>query len=178
MQLQALLQAHAGNISAVSRELGKARMQVQRWLAGRFGHVSAERVLSGPGLANVHDAICALDGLEEGGRRSPAAVVEGAREDVPACREAVHLFSSWLGAVAGDLALTLGARGGIYLCGGVLPRMGSAFEVEAFRPRFIAKGRFAEYLSPVPVSLVLRTESALAGIAVWMARRPESRHLG
>jgi len=152
--------------------------QVHRWLAGRFGHVSTERVLSGPGLANLHDAICALDGVVGGERRSPAAVVEGARAGVPACREAVHLFSSWLGAVAGDLALILGARGGIYLCGGVVPRMGSAFELEAFRSRFVAKGRFADYLSPVPVSLVLRTESALAGIAVWMSRPPESRRLG
>lgn len=132
-------------------------------LAERFGHVSAERVLSGPGLVWLYEAIVAADGgLPE--PLEPAAVSARAADgSCAAAREAAALFSGWLGAVAGDLALTLGARGGVYLGGGLLERMGAAFDRDRFAGRFLAKGRFASYLTPIPVALVRHPYPALLG---------------
>ena len=68
--------------------------------------------------------------------------------------EAVELFCGFLGSVAGDLALTLGARGGVYIGGGIVPRMGERFKDTPFRARFEAKGRFAAYLQAIPTWVI------------------------
>ncbi len=141
---------------------------IRRWLSARHGNVSTERVLSGPGLSNLHAAIVALDGLEVDSPLRPRDVAAGARDGRAECLEALALFTGWLGATAGDLALSLGALGGIYLAGGVLPRLEELFDVDLFCERFLAKGRFRDYLEPIPVRQVLRTESALVGVAQWM----------
>jgi len=142
---------------------GAREWQVVEWLAARFGgHVSAERVLSGPGLATLHAALAALDGA---GPALPAEQVgPRALAGEPRAREAMTLFAGWLGAFAGDLALTVGARGGVYLAGGVLPALGAAFDTAAFLERFLAKGRFRGWLSEVPVRLVLDGQAALRGL--------------
>lgn len=87
---------------------------------------------------------------------SAAEIVKGALEQGDAdCREAVDLFCSFLGTAAGNLALTLGARGGIYIGGGIVPRLGKAFDRSPFRARFEAKGRFsAPYLAAIPVYVI------------------------
>lgn len=142
---------------------------VFRVLQGRFGHVSTERVLSGPGLVNLYEALCAVDGLaaEEA---TPERIVEQARAcPSGAAGEAVRLFSGWLGAVAGDLVLSLGARRGVYIGGGVLPKMREVFDVERFVARLIDKGRFRSYVESVPVHVVVRTEVALLGVASLLA---------
>lgn len=138
-------------------------------LAERFGHVSAERVLSGPGLVWLYEAICAADGraaerLEPSEVTARAAAGEGAQ-----CAEATALFSGWLGAVAGDLALTLGARGGIFLGGGLLEPMGAAFDRRRFVGRLLAKGRFEAYLRPIPVARIRHAFPALLGAARALA---------
>ena len=139
--------------------------RIVRHLQERFEHVSVERVLSGPGLVNLYEAVSRLAG-EEPQSLTPAAIVAGAREAAPpACLEATSLFSGWLGAVASDLALTLGAFGGVYLGGGVLPKMGDVFDIDRFRGRFLAKGRFREYLRPIPVFLITRPHATLLGAA-------------
>ena len=139
--------------------------QIVRHLRERFEHVSAERVLSGPGLVNLYEAISRLS-EEEPRSLTPAAVVAGARErSSAACVEATNLFSGWLGAVASDLALTLGAFGGIYLGGGILPKMGEVFDTDRFCERFLAKGRFRDYLRPIPVSVIVRPQATLLGAA-------------
>ena len=114
--------------------------QVVRHLGERFEHVSVERVLSGPGLVNLYEAVSRLAD-EEPQSLTPAAVVAGARDrSSAACVEATNLFSSWLGAVASDLALTLGAFGGVYLGGGILPKMGEVFDADRFASVFSPKG--------------------------------------
>lgn len=139
--------------------------RVHRQLAARFGHVSAERVLSGPGLVCLYEAVVAADGGTPE-RLEPAAIsARAAAGSCAACREAAELFSGWLGAVAGDLALTLGARGGVYLGGGLLERMGAAFDRARFAARFLAKGRFEGYLAPIPVALIRHPHPALLGAA-------------
>jgi glucokinase len=138
--------------------------QVVRKLAIRFGHVSAERALSGPGIENLYGALGAIHGVavEEVGA---AAIARLSRSGDALARRATELFSGWLGAVAGDLALTLGARGGVYLAGGVLEGLGEAFDRTRFGERFLAKGRLRAFLEPIPVWRIVRPDAALLGCA-------------
>lgn len=138
-------------------------------LQKRFGRVSNERVLSGPGLVNLYSALSEIEG--ESPRDTTAAeIVERIDEDAR-CREAVWMFSGWLGSVAGDLVLTLGALGGAYIGGGVIPKMGDRFDREYFVERFIAKGRYRSYMDSVPVYLVINTDIAHLGLAALIQQR-------
>ncbi|MEQ8268434.1 MAG: glucokinase [Parvibaculum sp.] len=138
-------------------------------LRSRYDHVSAERVLSGPGLAALHATLSALAG-EAGTPLSPVEIATRARAGTCAISvEAVQLFCGWLGAVAGDLALTLGARGGIYIGGGIVPgwlaEAPGLFDEKLFRARFEAKGRLGPWLSTIPVYVIRRGDAALLGLA-------------
>lgn len=130
-----------------------------------LGHVSAERVLSGPGLLNLYAAICALDGVDAA-QPSAAEVTDAALagRDTRAAR-ALDMFCAMLGTVAADLALTLGARGGIYIAGGIVPRLEAAFARSPFRRRFEDKGRFSAFLASIPTYVIRRPDTALLGAA-------------
>jgi glucokinase len=135
-------------------------------LRERFGHASAERALSGSGLVNLYEALCTLDG-EAPRTLEPAAVsAEALAGADPRCVEAVEMFFGLLGSVAGNLALTIGARGGMYIGGGIVPRLGDWIERSAFRERFVAKGRFRPYLEGIATFLVdAKSPPALIGAA-------------
>jgi glucokinase len=136
------------------------------WLRQRFGHASAERAVSGPGLVNLYEAVCALGGTTADALKPPDVVDRALTARDPACVQAVDLFCGLLGSVAGNLALTLGARGGVYIGGGIVPRLGPAFAASRFRACFEAKGRFAAYLAAVPTwAIHTRQSPALAGAA-------------
>ncbi|MGF1609784.1 MAG: glucokinase [Kiloniellales bacterium] len=139
-------------------------------LRRRFGHVSAERVLSGDGLVNLYEASAAVDRLPAPSRQ-PADIVQHAeRGDCLASRAALETFCALLGAFAGDAALTLGARGGVYLAGGILPRLPERLAASEFRERFETKGRFRGYLEAIPTWLIQRPDPAFLGL--WhLARR-------
>ena len=130
-------------------------------LRAQFGHVSAERVLSGSGIVNLYRASCVFAGRQPE-PLEPAEITRraGAGDD-PGCREALELFFCFLGSFAGDLVLTLGARAGVYLAGGIVPRLGDAIERSRFRACFEAKGRFRAYLASVP-TWVIQDPSSLA----------------
>ena len=136
------------------------------WLRHRFGHASAERALSGPGLVNLYQAACSMSG-NPAQALEPAQVVEGARGNADACcAAALGLFCSFLGNVAGNLALTLGARGGVFIGGGIAPRLIEEIERSAFRERFEGKGRFRDYLGGIPTFVIDTAVSpALEGAA-------------
>jgi glucokinase len=133
--------------------------------AQRFGRVSWERLLSGPGLALLHEAAC----LEAGAPPppgDPAGVVDAcARGDAMALR-AAHAFVGLLGAFAGDLALIYDAQGGVVIAGGIVPRLAAVMPLDALRERFEAKGRFADWLATVPVGLLTAPYAALRGAAI------------
>lgn len=130
------------------------------------GHVSAESVLSGPGLEFLYSSIAASDGVPLESIPTAADITRAAREgSSEVAAETVTLFTGWLGAVAGDLALTLGAKGGIYIAGGIVPRLGELFDAALFRHRFEAKGRFRDYLAEVPCWLITAENPALRGLA-------------
>ncbi len=134
-------------------------------LRRRFGHVSAERVLSGPGLCNIYDAINEIDQLPQLVLEPAEIVSNGLQNSCPVCREAIDIFCSVLGTTAADLAITLGARGGLYIGGGIVPRFGAYFSSSPFRARFEQKGRISSYLTGVPVFVINAKNQALRGTA-------------
>ncbi|MBX3607519.1 MAG: glucokinase [Piscinibacter sp.] len=123
---------------------------VVRRLRERFGHASAERAVSGPGLVNLHEAVCHVRGVEVPAV-DPAEITRRAEQgEDPHCVEALDLFFAFLGTTAGNLALSLGTLGGMYIGGGIVPRLGDRIDRSLFRERFEAKGRFRAYLQGVP----------------------------
>jgi len=129
----------------------EAEERVIGFLRHEFGHASAERALSGSGLVNLYAASCALRGRAAKALQ-PADVAAHAIDGSDAdCRDAVEMFFALLGGVAGNLALTLGARGGVYVGGGIVPRFGDWIGRSRFRQRFEGKGRFSGYLCAIPV---------------------------
>jgi glucokinase len=124
-------------------------------LRSRFGHVSAERVLSGGGLVNLYHALVQVQGLPVSEITTPAELLaQGLTLADSTQRQALDVFCGWLGSVAGDLALTLGAVGGIYIGGGIAPRMREHLSKSTFRQRFITKGRYLDYLQTIPTWLI------------------------
>jgi len=141
--------------------------QLLQWFSSRYGHASAERAVCGQGLADIHRALQEIDGAKVVAEFGAAGVVAAALEHGDSSAlEALELFCALLGTVAGNLALTLGARGGVYIGGGIVPRLGEVFSRSAFRRRFEAKGRFARQLSEIPVYVIQAGQSpALRGAA-------------
>ncbi len=158
------LQGEGGHVTLAASSAREAA--VLQHLRDRLGHASAERALSGQGLEALFETICALDGGAS--NLLPAAEITGralAASDAR-CIEVVDLFCGFLGSVAGNLTLTLGARGGLYIGGGIVPRLGEAFGRSRFRACFEAKGRFSSYLEPIPAFVICAQVSpALLGAA-------------
>lgn len=127
---------------------------VLRVLRRQFGHVSAERALSGPGLVNLYLASCEVAGRTPLALDAQQVTQRALTDEDPQCRRALDLFFAFLGAVAGNLALTLGAFGGVYIGGGIVPRLLGLMEASPFRARFEAKGRFGDYLREIPTWVI------------------------
>jgi glucokinase len=141
----------------------------------RFDHVSAERILSGPGLVNLYNALAELDGALAGSY-GPAQITDPLTGEVDRhCREAVDMFCAMLGTVAGNLALTIGARGGLYIAGGIVPRLGAVFASSGFRERFERKGRLAPYLAAIPTYVVTHATPAFIGLAALLREGEAAR---
>jgi glucokinase len=166
-----LVQTGNGQYLALSGEGGHATLAavddhesaLLALLRARFGHVSAERVLSGPGLVDLYRAVCELGGhvaQNFGPADITDAAIAGADQH---CVHTATFFTSFLGNVAGNLALTLGARGGLYIGGGIVPLLGNAFNASLFRQRFEEKGRFNSYLASIPTWIITASTPALIG---------------
>ncbi|PLL23633.1 glucokinase, partial [Klebsiella michiganensis] len=132
-------------------------------LRSELGHVSAERVLSGPGLVNLYHAIVKSDGrLPE--NLQPKDVTERALADTCIdCRRALSLFCVIMGRFGGNLALTLGTFGGVYIAGGIVPRFLEFFKASGFRGGFEDKGRFKAFVQDIPVYLIVHDNPGLLG---------------
>jgi glucokinase len=135
-----------------------------------FAHVSAERLLSGIGLPVLHGAIAAVEGRVADTLSAEHIVERGiAGSDAP-CGRTLDLFCALLGGFAGNVALTVGARGGLYVGGGIVPRLGERFFRSSFRERFEAKGRFRPFLQAIPTHLITDTMAALTGAGASLAQ--------
>ena len=129
-------------------------------------HVSAERLLAGPGLPLLQAALAEVQGRPLGAEATPEAIVTAALGGADAlAAETLDLFARLLGSFCGSVVLTLGARGGLFIGGGVVPRFAERFAASGFRERFQAKGRLHDYLAAVPAALVTDTLAALGGAA-------------
>ena len=169
----AVIEGEGGHVTMAAS--GPREAAVLAEVGREFEHVSAERVLSGPGLVSLHAALCRLDGEASGREPTPEEIVaEGVAGRLPRCAEVLDLAAELLGTVAADLALTLGARGGVYIAGGLVPRFARRFAASGFRRRFEDKGRFSAYLAAVPTWLVLHEHPALPGLAS-LVRDPPRR---
>ena len=145
-----------------------------QYLQTRFGHVSAERVLSGQGLVNIYDWLKSGEDLAESPEinqamrlTDPARVISenAITGRDPLCRAALQRFCSIFGSIAGNLALTGMTTGGIYLGGGIPPKILPALERADFMDAFIAKGRFKEFMKKIAVRVILNDRAALLGAA-------------
>ncbi|HEV3106466.1 MAG TPA: bifunctional transcriptional regulator/glucokinase [Trinickia sp.] len=138
-------------------------------------HVSFERVAAGPGIELIYRALAARDKKRVPTSLAPADVVERAREGEPIAAEAVDCFCGILGTFAGNIAVTLGALGGVYIGGGVVPKLGELFTRSSFRRRFEAKGRFESYLANIPTYVITAEYPAFLGVSAILAEQLTSR---
>ncbi|WP_066737621.1 glucokinase [Cupriavidus sp. D384] len=177
-----LVPAPGGGAVALAGEGGHIEVMPatdDEWIAWRAAHdqlgrVSAERLLSGMGLSHIHAALSAEMGTLLAEPLTPAQVTEGAlKQNDPLCRRAFDAFCGLLGSVAGDIALVLGARGGVYIGGGIVPRFVEAFRTSPFNARFVDKGRMGQYLADIPVYVIVAEFPALPGLARALADRLE-----
>jgi len=155
------LQGQGGHVTMVAQT--ERELAIRDVMAERFGHVSAERYLSGPGTVWIYQAICQLDGVEpvfDDATDISRSAIDGSC-DISA--EVMQIFCKYLGVVAGNLALSLGSTGGIYIAGGIVPSLGEYFTRSDFLYWLHYKGRFSEFVSDMPVWLVTGGEPALFG---------------
>jgi len=140
-------------------------IELLRHLSQDHERVSTERVLSGQGLTELFEFLTSRGGLQ--GRRLPPSEITalGLSGTDPTARAALDWFCGLLGSVAGDVALTFGARGGVYIGGGIMPRLLSVLEDSTFVSRFLAKGRLSRMLTPIPVFVILDPCASLRGAA-------------
>jgi len=158
--------------SAVSGEGGhatlaaatRAEAEIIEIVRREYGHCSAERIVSGPGLALLHRVMW-------GPVIEPAEVSRLALDGNPEAQETLRMFFCFLGTVAGNLAVTLGALGGVYIAGGVVPQLADSFSRSGFRERFESKGRTSDYLAAIPTSVVIADYPAFTGLLSYLSRR-------
>lgn len=164
---------------------------VLRFLSQRYEHVSWERILSGDGLVNLAEALSHLSGLKPSQAladaiahdraQAPAHVTSGAAAGDPLCKNALELFCKLYGAEAGNFALKTLATGGVFVAGGIAPRIIESMKDGRFREAFFDKGRMRPLLEQIPVQVVLNTEAGLLGAAALAARQahlqPQTRNV-
>jgi len=137
--------------------------EILRILRKRYDRVSIERLICGPGLLNMHRALAEIDGRESH-IEDPAQITTEALEDMNShCGATLARFCAILGAVAGDIALTTGSRGGVFIAGGIAPRILPFLQASPFRERFERKGRFQDYMAAIPTNVILHKHAALLG---------------
>ena len=146
---------------------------VLQYARAQWSHVSFERVSAGPGIEVIYRALAARD--KKRVTLDTSEVVKHALEGEPLAAESVEVFCGILGTFAGNMAVTLGALGGIYIGGGVVPRLGKFFARSSFRERFEAKGRFEAYLQDVPTYVITAEYSAFLGVSAILAEQLSNR---
>lgn len=151
-----------------------AEWGLARFLTKRYGRASRERALSGPGLVDIYHYLAGAEhgderpllGAEPDSEDSAATISrKGLLKYDPLAMRALDIFVSVYGSVAGDVALTIGARGGVFIAGGIAPKILGAIRDGPFLESFLAKGRLRDYLAAIPVHVVLNDEVGLLGAA-------------
>jgi glucokinase len=141
----------------------------------KWPHVSFERVCAGPGIELIYRALAARDKTKLPATIDTAEIVKRAHDGEALATETIECFCGILGSFAGNLAMTLGSHGGIYIGGGVVPRLGELFTRSSFRQRFEAKGRFGAYLANVPTYVITAEYPAFLGVSAILAEQLSSK---
>ena len=153
------------------------QMDLLKFLFNQFGHVSWERVLSGPGFLNLYDFLAEYrslppsDELKEEMRKGDASAVVarmGLSCECKICAEALEVFASLYGTEAGNMALKIMATGGVYIGGGIAPKIIEILKGPHFMEDFLNKGRMRKLLKDIPVKVILSDQTALLGTANFM----------
>ncbi len=161
---------HVNFAPSDEREFAVLQLAWREWK-----HVSNERLISGPGMEIIYRALAQRNGVNARTRDS-AAIIAGALEEKDAlCIEVLECFCGMLGGAAANLAVTLGAFAGIYIGGGIVPRMGEWFKRSPFRARFEAKGRFTDYIADIPTYVITTPHVAFDGVATILSEHLRGR---
>lgn len=174
----ACLLPSSNGIAVVATEGGHATLAatssredtILQHLRNRFGHVSAERALSGSGLENLYDAIRTVDRIAAPDRSAAEITTAAVSGNCPASVAALDMFCAMLGTVAGNAALTFAARGGVYIGGGIVSRIAHYLARSEFRSRFEAKGRLRSYLNAIPSNIIIHPDPAFIGLQMLAER--------
>ncbi|THC43873.1 glucokinase [Massilia sp. Mn16-1_5] len=163
------LNSEGGHVSfSPANELEVAVLQYA-WR--EFEHVSAERFLSGAGVELIYRALAHVQGLALDPLTAPEISRRALAGECAVSSQVLEVFCGMLGTVAGNLAVTLGAQGGVYIGGGIVPRLGERFAQSPFRSRFEQKGRFASYLAQVPTYVITAEYPAFLGVSAVLAEK-------
>lgn len=163
------LAGEGGHVTLGARNARELAIFAAFW--EKYGHMSAERLLSGTGLEEFYQVICRLDGQTPEPLQPADISGRAIAGTCPACMETMTLFCEWFGIVAGNLTLSLGATGGVYIGGGIVPNLGDYFIQSGFRAAFETKGRFSGFMQKVPVYIMEADNPALRGAAAALNQR-------
>ncbi len=170
------LAGEGGHVAFAART--REDFEIVEGLRADLDFVSAEHVISGPGLVTLYQTLASRAG-QPAAPISPETVVNRAMDGADAiASRTLELFVLWLGRFAGDVALTLGARAGVYIAGGIAPRILPLLQSGQFRSAFEDKGRLSSYLAAIPIHVVATPNAGLKGAALAVSRsvdRPLAR---
>lgn len=138
------------------------------YLKKKYAHVSYERLLSGHGLENLYQALAALHEQEKPPIPAPEIITLALSQQCTIAKAAVAQFFAILGSYAGDLALMVAAFGGVYIAGGIVPRLMSLLPESEFRSRFEDKGRFSDFNAEIPTYVITAEQPGMLGAAVYL----------
>src|SRR5450830_464407 len=161
---------HTNFAPSDEREYSILQYACQTW-----SHVSTERLISGPGMEIIYRAIAKRNGRQVRDLTSQEIMAGALTDKDPLCLEVLECFCAMLGGATANLAVTLGAFGGMFIGGGIVPRMGEWFAASPFRSRFEAKGRFTSYLSEIPTYVITTPNPAFYGVATILSEHLRGR---
>jgi glucokinase len=153
-----------GDVGATNARFAVREDAILDFLRHRFGHVSAERVLSGQGIENLYQAIAALDGIAAQPRNATEITVAALNGVCPTSRAALDTFCAMLGGFAGNVALTFGTLGGVHIANGIAPRILEFLANSEFRRRFEQKGHLRAYLEAISSQVIVRPAATFLGL--------------
>ncbi|GGJ91570.1 glucokinase [Pseudomonas matsuisoli] len=162
------LPGEGGHVDLPVNTLQESRLWAT--MHARFGHVSAEHVLSGSGMLKLYQAFCEVEGWTPV-FSDPSHITDAALDGDEQALSVVEQFCIWLGRVAGNNVLTLGARGGVYITGGIAPRIVELLRKSGFTRAFADKGQMSDYFDTIPVWLVTAKQPGLVGAGVALQQR-------
>ena len=163
------LLSEGGHVSFAPMNADEVAILQYAWT--EFEHVSAERLLSGQGIELLYRAVAHLRGQPAEVMAASEIARRALAGECPLCDEAIEHFCTMMGTIAGNLGVTLGAVGGIYIGGGIVPRLGERFDRSGFRARFEEKGRFHNYLAAIPTYVITAEYPAFVGVSAILAER-------